>query len=112
MTTPSLTATVKTYEDMLNEIKNFNPWRGPALRPGVLGHLHAPQLTVHVTSNCNGEYKHRTVDCLCGENLNYAAFQAPRNQPWPDVWVGLEAFKQHSSERKAEARIREGEEAA
>lgn len=106
MTTPSLTATVKTYEDMLNEIKNFKPLRGPELAPGVAGHLHAPSLAFHIHYTNSAEFKRRSVDCLCGAKLDYDGIPVPINQPAPWLYVGLEAFKQHLEDKQFEETLR------
>lgn len=88
-----------SYEEMLVGIKTFKPWRGPALGPGVPGFLHAPTLAIHVSGNNNGETRTETVDCLCGAKLDYAAFRVPSDQPAPAIWVGLQAFRKHFSDR-------------
>lgn len=85
----------KTYEDMLNEVKNFKPLRGAELAPGVPGHLHFPEICFAISYTNSAEHKNRRVACACGAKLDIEGIPVPINQPAPWLYVGLEAFKQH-----------------
>lgn len=96
---------MKTYQEMLQEIRDFKPWREPA--GGVLqGFVHAPQRCIHISYTNRVMCRVETLDCICGAKLDRNAFTASPYQPAPLLWEGLQAFYKHLGQKQEEAKLK------
>jgi len=91
-------ATAQTYAELLVEIDSFVPVVTPC-EGSEYPWIHRPGRIIDGITRVPG------IRCGCGRVFEAHAYEAPSNQPSPELWAAFQKFKAHSEELATAKRI-------
>jgi hypothetical protein len=90
----------QTVAELNAEIDSFKPVRTPC-EGSAYPWIHRPERIIFGISRATG------IRCTCGRIFEGRPWQAKTNQPAPELWSAMQAFKGHIQDLQSEAERRE-----